>query len=74
VLSRTHVAFRLGQIDGVPAGTGAGDRWEGKMGQTPRLSLLGLLLVMAFAYGVWIIVTSGQAASADACLGYALCR
>jgi hypothetical protein len=44
------------------------------MGQTPRLSLLGVVLVMAFAYGIWIIVTSGQAASADACLGYALCR
>ncbi|WP_281433666.1 hypothetical protein [Methylosinus sp. H3A] len=44
------------------------------MGQAPRLSLLGLVLVMAFGYGVWIIVTSGQAASADACLGYALCR
>jgi hypothetical protein len=44
------------------------------MRETPRLSVLGLLLAVAFAYGVWIIVTSGQAVSADACQGYALCR
>jgi len=44
------------------------------MSETPRLSLLGLLLAMAFVYGIWIIVTSGQAVSADACQGYALCR
>jgi hypothetical protein len=44
------------------------------MSATPKLSLLGLLLAMGFAYGCWIIVTSGQAVSADACLGYAICR
>lgn len=44
------------------------------MTDTPKISLFGLLLAMAFAYGVWIIVTSGQAVSADACLGYAICR
>lgn len=44
------------------------------MGQAPRVSLFGLLLAMAFVYGTWIIVTSGQAASADACMGYAICR
>jgi hypothetical protein len=36
--------------------------------------LLGLVLAVAFTYGIWIIVTSGQAVSADACAGYALCR
>lgn len=44
------------------------------MGRSPRISLFGLLLVMTFIYGIWIIVTSGQAVSADACMGYALCR
>lgn len=44
------------------------------MGQSPKISLFGLLLVIAFIYGGWIIVTSGQAVSADACMGYAICR
>jgi hypothetical protein len=44
------------------------------MYRTPRLSLLGLLLAVAFVYGIWIIATTGQAVSADACQGYALCR
>lgn len=44
------------------------------MSDTPKISLFGLLLVLAFSYGTWIIVTSGQAVSADACMGYAICR
>jgi hypothetical protein len=44
------------------------------MNRSPRISLFGLLLVMTFIYAVGLVATSGAAVSADACMGYALCR